>query len=426
MSISMRVLTTSLCYPTERHPDHGVFIQRRAVALAGRGEVDVQVVSPRLWCPLLRRPDAVAYQCWPLSAHFPNMLSAPVVSWAADGLTYARCIEQHILQHGGPDNVDLIDAHFEYPDGVGAWLAGRKLGIPVVATIRGKIVSLSKRAIRRWQIARMLRGVDARIAVSRSLAHWVHRVGGNDLDVDVIPNGVESATFHPLDCQQARHELGWDPSIKYLLAVGHLQHIKGFDRIVSAMPEIRARLGDVRLVLAGSTRGEWTFRHKLRRLISTCGGAPAVSFVGPVKPDRLNLMYNAADLFVNTSRSEGWNNAICEALAAGTPVVAGDVGGNAEQVCSPQLGRIVPDGDLPALANTVCEALETDFNRVLIAARGGARTWSEAAREVHAVFNRVLQARAARTPQTTRVFGISISAAEVAIASPRATLEVTR
>jgi glycosyltransferase involved in cell wall biosynthesis len=41
----------------------------------------------------------------------------------------------------------------------------------------------------------MLRGVDARIAVSRSLAAWVRRVGGSDLDVDVIPNGVDTARF---------------------------------------------------------------------------------------------------------------------------------------------------------------------------------------------------------------------------------------
>lgn len=410
----MRVLTTTICYPTAAQPDQGVFIQRRAVAIATRTSTQVQVVAPRPWCPLLRRSQPVPDQGWPVPTTYPNMLSLPVLGWVADGLSFGRTLERYILANGGPSRFDLIDSHFVYPDGVGAWLAGRKLGIPVAVTVRGKIVSLSRRAIRRAQIARMLRGVDARIAVSRSLATWVHRVGGSDLDVDVIHNGMDTGTFCPTDRTQARAALGWSPNARYLLAVGHLQRVKGFDRIVSIMPELRARLGDVRLVLAGSTRGEWSFRYRLRRLIAACGGAPAVSFVGPVAPDRLNLLYNAADLFVNVSRSEGWNNAIAESLAAGTPVVAFDVGGNAEQICSPQLGRIVPDGDEPALADAVCESLDREWNRVLIAAHGGARTWDQVGREVRRVFDRVVQAHAAaRARQPLRLFGMELSAADV-------------
>lgn len=390
----MRILTTTICYPNGAHPDQGVFIQRRAAALAARHDTQVQVVSPQLWCPLLRRTPQCPAQTWPLQASYPQMLSIPVVSWVADGLAFGHALEGYIRNNGGPSSFDLIDAHFVYPDGVGAWLAGRKLGMPVAVTVRGKIVSLSKKAIRRAQIARMLRGVDARIAVSRSLAQWVHRVGGSDLDVDVVPNGIDTAAFHPTSREEARAQLGWAPGPRYLLAVGHLQRVKGFDRIVSVLPDIRARLGDVRLVLAGSTRGEWRFRRQLRQLIASCGGPPAVTFVGPASPEQLNLMYNGADLFVNVSRSEGWNNAIAEALAAGTPTVAFDVGGNAEQICSPQLGRIVPDGNLPALADTVCEALDANWNRVLIAARGGARGWPQVAHEVRKVFSRVLQARA--------------------------------
>lgn len=417
----MRVLTTTICYPTAEQPDHGVFIQRRAAALTARGHVQVQVVSPQPWCPLLRPNHPVPDQDFPVPATYPRMWSVPVLSRIADGLSFGRTLERYILDHGGSSQFDLIDAHFVYPDGVGAWLAGRKLGIPVVVTVRGKIVSLSRRTLRRRQIAAMLRGVDGRIAVSRSLADWVHRVAGSDLDVDVIPNGVEAATFHPVDREQARIELGWNPHARHLLAVGHLQEVKGFDRIVSVMPDIRARHGDVRLVLAGSHRGEWRFRRRLQRLISACGGAPAVRFVGPVAPDRLNLMYNAADLFVNVSRSEGWNNAIAESLAAGTPVVAFNVGGNAEQICSPQLGRIVPDGDRHGLVETICESLDNRWNRVLIAAHGGTRTWDQVGREVRRVFNRVPgerrqhegseECRAGHQP--LRLFGMELSAADV-------------
>jgi glycosyltransferase involved in cell wall biosynthesis len=108
---------------------------------------------------------------------------------------------------------------------------------------------------------------------------------------------------------------------------------------------------------------------------------------------QVNLMMNAADVLVNASRSEGWCNAIAEALAAGTPVVATDVGGNREQLCSSELGILVPDGDAKALAGALTTALSREWNRVLISAHGGARTWGHVADEVHGVFSQVLAAR---------------------------------
>lgn len=410
----MKILTTTLCYPTPDHPDQGIFVQRRALAVGNRSGVAVRVVSPQPCCPLLRKGKRFADRQQPLSATYPKMLSVPVLGWAADGWAYARCLESVIRAEGGSDGagVDLIDAHFEYPDGVGAWLVGRRLGIPVIVTARGKIVSLSRRAIRRLQIGAMLRGVDGIIAVSRSLAGWVHRIAGTDLHVDVIPNGVDATVYHLADRQTAREALSWHPHARYIVSVGHLQRVKGFDRLVAAMPAIRSALGDVRLMLVGSQRGERRFRTRLERTIASCnrqishaGHGPVITFVGTVASEELNLMYNAADLVVNTSRSEGWNNAISESLATGTPVVATDVGGNPEQICSEELGMIVPDGDRPALQGAVIAALSRPWNRLLISAHGGARTWTCVAKDVAAVFARVLHDYAARHAGKASFFG---------------------
>lgn len=408
----MRVLTTTICYPTRNHPDQGVFVQRRAAALArgvphsterGAPRMDVHVVAPRIWCPLLRRHEPIADNAGPLPATCPRMLSPPVLGWATDGIAFASAVMQAIktsLRAGRP--VDLLDAHFVYPDGVGAWLAGRRMGIPVAVTVRGKIVSLSRRTIRRLQIRAMLRGVDARIAVSESLAGWVRRIAGSDLVVHVIPNGINPIVNHLVDPGRARSILGWRPDARYLLAVGHLQKLKGFDRILGILPEVRRVAGDVRLVLAGSRRGERRYRRRVEHMMDACNARestspsePVVQFVGPVPGEDLNLMYNAADLFINASRSEGWNNAICEAMAAGTPVVATDVGGNGEQICSSELGMVVPAGNDEALAMAVLTALRREWNRPLIGAHGCARTWRHVAAEVAEVFERVVAAHAA-------------------------------
>jgi len=401
----VRVLTTTLCYPTPAKPEQGIFVQRRATALANRCGVEAEVISPQPWCPLLRRTPHSRAQMHPLQAAYPRLVSVPVLSWATDGVAFARAIRQFVTQRRriGDAGFDLIDAHFVYPDGVGAWLAAGRLGIPVVVTVRGKIVSLSRRAVRRLQIRAMLRGVDARIAVSESLARLVRRIAGSDLSVDVIPNGVDADTFRPVDRARARQALGWDLNARYLLSVGHLQRLKGFDRLVDLLPAVRACLGDVRLVLAGSRRGESGFRSALARSMAEVNRRartplqpPCVRFVGPVPGEQLSLMYSAADVCVNASRSEGWSNAISESLAAGTPVVATDVGGNREQLCSRELGTIVPDHDTLTLGVAIVAALSREWNRPLIAAHGGARGWDQVAGEVHAVFQRVWAARGDR------------------------------
>lgn len=404
----MRVLTTTMCYPSPDQPDRGIFVQRRAQAVAGLSAADaptgdrvnLRVVAPQPWCPILRRNQAGVTVTEPMPAAFPRMFSIPVAGWLTDGWSYARALEKEIRQSEQP--IDLIDAHFVYPDGVGAWLAGKKLGLPVVVTVRGKIVSLSKRALRRMQIARMLREVDARIAVSNSLADWVRKVAGSDLPVTVIPNGIDPLTFRYLDRVGCRSRLHWDFDARYLLSVGHLQKLKGFDRLIEIMPEVRRRIGDVRLMLAGSRRGEYFFGRHVRRMIDRCnaqsiaqGGQACIEFTGPTPPDQLNLMYNAADLVINASRSEGWSNAITEALSTGAPVIATNVGGNPEQICSPELGTVVPDGDRNALTEAVCQGLTRKWNRILISAHGGARCWARVAAEVRTVYAEVLRRRRA-------------------------------
>lgn len=393
----MRILTTSMCYPTATHPDQGIFVQRRSLALQQLPGVSLRVVSPQPWCPLFRSTPT-GDLTGPLPACYPRMLSVPVLGWAIDGLSYARVLEREItsdIHHGR--RPDVIDAHFEYPDGVGAWLAGNRCGIPVVVTVRGKIVSLSRKAIRRMQIARMLRGVTARIAVSQSLAEWTRRIGGSDLSVQVIPNGVDHAVFHPVPMEHARQKLQWDATARYVLAVGHQQYVKGFDRLLAAVRTVRESKPDVHFVFAGSTRGEKQFQSQLYRQLKECNaGAPSDSpvaqFVGAVSPHTLNQMYNAADLMVNVSRSEGWCNAINEALACGVPVLATDVGGNREQVNNPALGRIVSSPAPEPLAAAILEMLEADWNRAAISDLGSRRTWSQTALEAWAVLSAAARA----------------------------------
>jgi glycosyltransferase involved in cell wall biosynthesis len=75
-----------------------------------------------------------------------------------------------------------------------------------------------------------------------------------------------------------------------------------------------------------------------------------------VKDNPADFM-RASDLFIHSSRQEGFSNSILEAMAAGLPVVACDVGGNAEAVTAGVTGRLAPKEDHAALAAAIAYVL---------------------------------------------------------------------
>jgi glycosyltransferase involved in cell wall biosynthesis len=100
-----------------------------------------------------------------------------------------------------------------------------------------------------------------------------------------------------------------------------------------------------------------------------------VHFLGAYPSDRLKLPLSAADVFVLATSYEGWANVFLEAMACGLPVVATDVGGNAEVVCRGDLGTIVPFGDASALASALAAALARKWDRDAIAGYAQQNSW---------------------------------------------------
>ena len=407
-----------MCYPSPIAPTRGVFVWRRLREI--HRLIPIRVVCPELWFPWLRGTAR------PISEHGgslyeppvwrPRMFYFPGILKRLDAVFYARAFERGLTMATRDEPASLVDAHFEWPDGVGAWRVARRLHIPFICTLRGKLVSQIVEPSKRRQIREMLLGADALIAVSRALARLACDVAGRDLAIRVIPNGIDRAAFRRFedarrpDASPATREgqgsrshetslaswpRGWSRGARYVVSVGHLQALKGFDRLVDIWPEVRRRLGDVRLVLVGGGANEPAYERQLRRQIESSGlGAMgrdrgAVILAGRLLPDEIATLLNAADLFVLASRSEGSCNAIVEALACGCPVVATDVGGNSEIVHDPAVGCLVPSGDRDALAEAVCRALEQRWDREQIAVIGGRRDWQQTARECVDVFESV-------------------------------------
>jgi len=161
-----------------------------------------------------------------------------------------------------------------------------------------------------------------------------------------------------------------------LVTVGGLVERKGFHRVIECLPELRLKHpGLVYLVVGGaSPEGDW--RTKLEALALQLGVGDQVRFLGTVPPDGLAAILSAADVFVLSTRNEGWANVFLEAMACGLPVITTRVGGNAEVVNHPSLGEVLPFGDAEALQAALDAALCKHWERDAIVAYAQDNTWN--------------------------------------------------
>lgn len=142
----------------------------------------------------------------------------------------------------------------------------------------------------------------------------------------LVYHGVNTQDFHPIDKREAKRELDHDPDGFLVLRVDKNSGRKDIAATVHAMAPILEQDRTVALHLHTSTDPQ-TPGVMLDSLLSRYDFGDdqvVVSDFGMIgwDQDRLNVLYNAADLFVTTSRGEGFGLTIAEALACETPVVA--------------------------------------------------------------------------------------------------------
>ena len=132
-------------------------------------------------------------------------------------------------------------------------------------------------------------------------------------------------------------------------AVGRLEEQKGHETLLAALPELRAQIDGLTVLLVGEGRQEQALKKQARDL----GVERVVHFLGTRRD--LPLIYKALDIYVQPSRWEGLSLAMLQAMGAGLPVVVSRVSGAQEVVQDGVNGRLVPPGDTPSLAAAVLE-----------------------------------------------------------------------
>ncbi len=269
----------------------------------------------------------------------------------------------------------------------GGWLVGfcRRLGLRTVIYVHGEEVSITDSydgagTRRRSALSR----ADAVVAVSRFARDAVVRLMGEESGkVALIPNGVDLARFGPRPRRAdlvARYGL---EGRRVLLTVGRLSERKGMDRVIEALPRLRAALPDLVYLLVG----EGPYRASLEALAASMGVADAVVFAGAVPPEELVDHYAVADAFIMANRTlengdtEGFGLVFLEANACAVPVIAGCAGGSVDAVTDGVNGLVVDGDQCEPIAAAVLRLLGDAVLRsalvhegLEVAARSG---WSE-------------------------------------------------
>jgi teichuronic acid biosynthesis glycosyltransferase TuaC len=379
-----RIVVFSSVYPNSQQPLHGLFVQERVTRVA-RHLNPVVVVAPvpwfplqgliRRWRPHFRTPVPHREIIGGIEVIHPRFISVPGVLKFLDGLAMAVACLPTLWRLRKQFTIGVIDAHFAYPDGYAATWLGRWLSIPVVITLRGTIVPLSRTVLRRRLLHTALRRATRVIAVCDALKRHAVRLGIDETKIRVIPNGVDPDKFQPLPQAEARRQLGLPPNGPILISVGGLVERKGFHRVMDCLPPLRQQFPTLRYLIAGGGGAEGDWSERLRRQVAALGLNEVVTFLGPVASEQLGVFLSGADVFVLATRNEGWANVFLEAMACGLPVVTTDVGGNAEVVCRPELGILVPFEDPPALEHALAEALRRKWDRAAIVAYARANSW---------------------------------------------------
>jgi glycosyltransferase involved in cell wall biosynthesis len=229
------------------------------------------------------------------------------------------------------------------------------------------------------------------IAVSSEIASELVKNGADPSRITTILNAIDHTRFRrdPARVADARAALGLAAGNVAIGAVGRLEPQKRFDLLLEAFALMHRDDPQLRLIIAG----DGSLKRQLEHQRDALGLADTVVFTGHVTD--VIPVHHALDLFVQSSDYEGTPNAVLEAMAMQTPIVATDAGGTAELVHDGVHGRILPAGQLDRLVSGINAALKApdQTRRMADSARRrveGELSFESRCRRVEAVYQEVV------------------------------------
>ena len=301
----------------------------------------------------------------PLLARY-RAAGIPVEDFAFRGLRHpdaATMVPRHVRwlrAHA----IDVLHCHDKYSNMYGA-LIGRLAGVPLLVASRRFENHGAWRFEAGNRVAYHL--AHRALANSEGVGRLLAREGIPERKIVVVRNFLDDAAFAPADdaARRAfRRELGIDDGAIVVGCVARLAPVKDHPTLLRAFAEVVRAEPRAVLVLVG----DGPSRAALEALAAELGIAAAVRFAG--HRDHGGNLHAAFDVSTLSSTSEGFPNAVIEALAAAVPVVATDVGAVRDAVLDGQTGHVVPAGDAGAFARALLALVGDPARRAALGAAG--------------------------------------------------------
>lgn len=217
-------------------------------------------------------------------------------------------------------------------------------GVPLRIGSRRDLVLPGRSAAKHTMQRLAYRTAHVVVANSRAAGEQVVREGVARGRVVVIPNGIDVSRYPVAPARAPR---------RIVTTVANLRAEKGHDVLVAAAALVGRRRPDAIFQLVGGG----PMRQIIEQQARDAAVDGMVRFLGH-REDVPQLLHDS-DLFVLPSRSEAFPNGVVEAMAAGLPVIASDVGGIPELIEHGRNGLLVPVGDPQALAKAILQALDS-------------------------------------------------------------------
>lgn len=290
---------------------------------------------------------------------------------AALGVDYVELRERHSLDIGvwaqfkdliREKQIDIVHSHDYKTDLLAA--AAMKTGrTTAIATAHGWTgLSAKERFIYYPGGKRLLRYFPRVIAVSNDIRREILRHGARPDRVITVLNGINHLAFKRDRHRESlvRQSLGLATGDVVIGAVGRLEQQKRFDLLIDAAARLRERWPTLKVVIVG----DGSLHASLTAQVHAQGLEGRCLILG--HRDDVADVHHAFDLFVQASDYEGTPNAVLEAMALETPVVATDAGGTRDIVRDGVDGIVIDKGDAGVIAEAISAALA---DRVALAQR---------------------------------------------------------
>lgn len=243
-----------------------------------------------------------------------------------------------------------------------------------------------------WLLAQVRRSSRV-VALTPGMARELETCGFDPARICVIPSGVDLRRFGPSPAT-ARDATS-------LVYVGRLHEQKGLPSLLEAFSRIAPARPGLRLELLG----EGPERPMLAALAAARGVSGRVSFRGAVAPEAVREALARAAVVVHPSLQEGLSNALLEAMACGSPIVASDIPANRELLGDSESGLLVPADDPVALAGTIERVLDDPGLARLLGAAAARRAKEQFSLDAAARSYRALFRAIARPGSASRIPG---------------------